>query len=45
MSVFDVDSGQIRGELNSYQNVNAYDSRLKGWMARFIGVATKYLPN
>ena len=27
------------------QNVNAYDSRLKGWMARFHGVATKYLPN
>lgn len=27
------------------QNVNAYDSRLKGWMSRFKGVATKYLPN
>ena len=27
------------------QNVNAYDSRLKGWMYRFHGVATKYLPN
>ena len=27
------------------QNVNAYDSRLKGWMDRFRGVATKYLPN
>lgn len=27
------------------QNVNAYDSRLKGWMARFHGVATKYLSN
>lgn len=27
------------------QNVNAYDSRLKGWMRRFHGVATKYLPN
>ena len=27
------------------QNVNAYDSRLKGWMRRFNGVATKYLPN
>ncbi len=25
------------------QNVNAYDSRLKGWMARFHEVATKYL--
>ena len=27
------------------QNVNAYMSRLKGWMARFNGVATKYLPS
>lgn len=26
-------------------NVNAYDSRLKGWMTRFKGVATKNLPN
>lgn len=25
------------------QNVNAYGSRLKGWMDRFHGVATKYL--
>jgi hypothetical protein len=27
------------------QNVNAYDSRLKGWMERFHGVAAKYLEN
>ena len=27
------------------QNVNAYDSRLKQWMTRFHGVATKYLEN
>jgi transposase-like protein len=27
------------------QNANAYHSRLKGWMVRFHGVATKYLPN
>lgn len=27
------------------QNVNAYDSRLKAWMQRFHGVATKYLQN
>ena len=27
------------------QNVNAYHSRLKQWMGRFHGVATKYLPN
>lgn len=26
-------------------NVNAYDERLKGWMFRFKGVATKYLQN
>ena len=27
------------------QNVNSYDSRLKTWMKRFKGVATKYLDN
>lgn len=27
------------------QNVNAYASRLKGWLFRFRGVATKYLDN
>jgi transposase-like protein len=27
------------------QNVNAYQSRFKGWMARFKGVASKYLPS
>lgn len=27
------------------QNVNAYDSRLKQWMRRFHGVATRSLPN
>ncbi|MCZ8064208.1 MAG: IS1595 family transposase, partial [Silanimonas sp.] len=27
------------------QNVNAHHSRLKGWIARFHGVATSYLPN
>ena len=27
------------------QNVNAYHGRLKGWMARFKGVATCYLSN
>lgn len=27
------------------QNVNAYDSRLKTWMQRFHGVASKYLEN
>jgi hypothetical protein len=27
------------------QNVNAYNSRLKNWIRRFHGVATKYLPH
>jgi transposase-like protein len=27
------------------QNVNAYHGRLKGWMGRFHGVATRYLPS
>jgi transposase-like protein len=27
------------------QNVNAYHGRLKGWMGRFNGVATRYLAN
>jgi transposase-like protein len=27
------------------QNVNAYDSRLKTWLRRFNGIATKYLDN
>lgn len=34
-----------KGEVYHIQNVNAYDSRLKGWMFRFRGVATKNLPN
>jgi len=27
------------------QNINAFDSRLRGWLRRFKGVATKYLAN
>ncbi len=27
------------------QNVNGYHSRFKGWLARFRGVASRYLPN
>lgn len=34
-----------KGEVYHIQNVNAYDSRLKGWMFRFRGVATKNQPN
>lgn len=33
---------RVRGPFH-IQNVNAYDSRLKGWIERFRGVATKYL--
>lgn len=29
--------------IHHIQNVNNYHSRLKGWMQRFNGVATKYL--
>jgi transposase-like protein len=35
---------RVRGVFH-IQNVNAYDSRLKIWMYRFHGVATKYLGN
>jgi hypothetical protein len=36
---------RVVGHAFHIQNVNAYDSRLKGWMGRFHGVATKNLPN
>ena len=36
---------RVMDKVYHIQNVNAYDSRLKGWMHRFNGVATKYLPN
>jgi transposase-like protein len=36
---------RVRDGAFHIQNVNAYDSRLKGWMRRFRGVATAYLPN
>lgn len=35
---------RVRGAYH-VQNVNAYHSRLHGWMYRFHGVATYYLPN
>jgi len=37
--------GERRRGIFHLQNVNAYHSRLKTWMRRFNGVATKYLPN
>jgi transposase-like protein len=36
---------RVIGGVYHIQNVNAYDSRLKQWMQRFHGVATKYLEN
>lgn len=39
-------NGKVRTKgLYHIQNVNNYHSRLKGWMQRFNGVATKYLNN
>lgn len=39
-----VSAGQrVLAEVYHIQNVNAYDSRLKNWIRRFHGVATKYL--
>lgn len=35
---------RVRGAIH-IQNVNAYHSRYKGWISRFHGVATHYLPN
>ena len=37
--------GHVAGNPYHVNNVNAYDSRLKGWMHRFYGVSSKYLPN
>ena len=33
---------RVRDRVFHIQNVNAYDSRLKQWMRRFNGVATRY---
>ena len=33
----------VKEKIYHIQNVNAYDSRLKLWIKRFNGVATKYL--
>jgi hypothetical protein len=35
---------RVRGAIH-VQNVNAYHSRFREWLARFHGVATRYLPN
>ena len=39
----DASKGERRRGVFHIQNVNAYHSRLKTWMRRFNGVATKYL--
>src|SRR6059058_3997985 len=36
---------RVRDGAFHVQNVNAYHGRLKGWMVRFKGVATRHLPN
>jgi transposase-like protein len=41
----DASKGERRRGIFHIQNVNAYHSRLKAWMRRFNGVATKYLPS
>ncbi|GAB3378746.1 hypothetical protein GCM10027317_22500 [Massilia agri] len=35
---------RVRGAIH-VQNVNAYHQRLRSWLARFHGVASRYLPN
>lgn len=40
-----LDNQRVIGKEYHIQNVNSYISRLKGWMARFHGVGTAYLPN
>ncbi|GAB3368021.1 IS1595 family transposase [Massilia agri] len=35
---------RVRGAVH-VQNVNAYHQRLRSWLARFHGVASRYLPN
>lgn len=34
---------RVKERIFHIQNVNAYGSRLKGWMGKFNGVATRYL--
>jgi len=40
-----LDNQRVMGKEYHIQNVNSYISRLKGWMGRFHGVGTAYLPN
>ncbi len=36
---------RVRAKTIHLQNVNGYHSRLKGWIARFHGVSTRWLPS
>ena len=36
---------RVRAKTIHLQNVNSYHSRLKGWISRFHGVSTRWLPN
>jgi len=40
-----LDNKRVIGKEYHIQNVNGYISRLKGWIARFHGVGTAYLPS
>lgn len=40
-----LDNQRVIGKEYHIQNVNSYISRLKGWIARFHGVGTAYLPS
>lgn len=40
-----ISAGEHRWGIYHVQNINNYCSRLKTWMRRFNGVATKYLPS
>ena len=43
--IIGLDKTYVIDDIFHIQNLNAYTSRLKSWMVRFNGVATKYLPN
>jgi transposase-like protein len=43
--IVNLSQGQRVNGAYHVQNVNAYHNRLKQWLERFHGVATKYLPN
>jgi hypothetical protein len=38
-------AASVVDEVIHVQTVNSYHGRFKGWLSRFNGVASKYLPN